>query len=39
MVVDPDHAAGRLTYNATAYYFCMLTCAGAFTRDPERFIT
>ena len=39
MVVDPDHAAGRLTYNATAYYFCTLTCAGAFARDPDRFIT
>ncbi|MGN6167832.1 MAG: YHS domain-containing protein [Solirubrobacteraceae bacterium] len=39
MVVDPDHAAGRLTYNDTAYYFCTLTCAGAFTRDPERFLT
>jgi YHS domain-containing protein len=39
MVVDPAHAAGRLTYNATAYYFCTLTCPGAFARDPERFIT
>ena len=39
MVVDPDHAAGRLIYNDSAYSFCTLTCAGAFARDPERFIS
>jgi YHS domain-containing protein len=37
MVVDPEHAAGRLIYDDTAYYFCTLTCAGAFARHPERF--
>jgi class 3 adenylate cyclase/YHS domain-containing protein len=37
MAVDPDHAPGRLIYEDTAYYFCTLTCAGAFAREPERF--
>ncbi len=38
MVVDPDHAAGRLTYRDTAYFFCTLTCAGQFAQRPERFV-
>jgi class 3 adenylate cyclase/YHS domain-containing protein len=37
MAVDPDHAPGRLLHEGTAYYFCTLTCAGEFARDPERF--
>lgn len=37
MAVDPDHAAGRLSYQATTYFFCTLSCAGAFARHPERF--
>jgi adenylate cyclase len=37
MAVDPDHAAGRLRYQNTTYFFCTLTCAGAFARHPERF--
>ena len=37
MAVDPDHAAGRLMYEGTAYFFCSLTCAGEFARHPERF--
>jgi adenylate cyclase len=37
MAVDPDHSAGRLTYEGTAYYFCTLSCAGDFAREPERF--
>jgi len=37
MAVDPEHAPGRLVFDGTAYYFCTLTCAGAFARDPERF--
>ena len=37
MVVDPDHSAGRLVYDGMAYFFCTLTCAGAFARHPERF--
>jgi len=37
MAVDPDHAPGRLLYEGTAYYFCTLSCAGAFARDPAHF--
>jgi adenylate cyclase len=37
MAVDPAHAAGRLNYDDTTYFFCTLTCAGAFARHPERF--
>ena len=39
MAVDPDHAPGRLVFDGTAYYFCTLTCAGAFAADPERFVS
>jgi adenylate cyclase len=38
MAVDPDHAAGRLTIDDTAYFFCTIGCAGEFARAPERFI-
>lgn len=38
MAVDPDHAAGRLTYEGTAYFFCTLDCAGQFAHRPERFV-
>ena len=37
MAVDPEHAPGRLLFEGTAYYFCTLSCAGEFARDPERF--
>ncbi|MGZ4233019.1 MAG: adenylate/guanylate cyclase domain-containing protein [Solirubrobacteraceae bacterium] len=37
MVVDPDHSAGRLVYDGMTYFFCTLTCAGAFARHPDRF--
>ncbi|MGN6170736.1 MAG: YHS domain-containing protein, partial [Solirubrobacteraceae bacterium] len=37
MAVDPNHAAGRLNYQDTAYYFCTLTCAGAFASRPDQF--
>ena len=37
MAVGPEHAAGRLTYEDTTYYFCTLDCAGAFARHPQRF--
>jgi len=37
MVVDPDRAAGRLVHERKAYFFCTLSCAAAFARDPERF--
>jgi adenylate cyclase len=39
MAVDPDHAPGRLVHAGTAYYFCTLTCAGEFAREPERFVS
>ena len=39
MAVDPAHATGRLNYNDTTYFFCTLTCAGAFARNPDRFAT
>jgi YHS domain-containing protein len=38
MAVDPEHAAGRLTFEDTAYFFCTLTCAAEFATHPERFI-
>ena len=38
MAVDPAHAAGRLLYEGTAYFFCTLDCAGDFARGPERFV-
>lgn len=38
MAVDTDRAAGRLTYDDTTYFFCTLTCAGVFARDPQRFV-
>jgi adenylate cyclase len=37
MAVDPERAPGRLLHNGTAYFFCSLTCAGEFARQPERF--
>jgi adenylate cyclase len=37
MVVDPDHAAGRLMYEETAYFFCTLDCAAAFAQRPDTF--
>jgi YHS domain-containing protein len=39
MAVDPDHAPGRLVHAGIAYYFCTLTCAGEFAREPERFVS
>jgi adenylate cyclase len=37
MAVDPDRAAGRLSYEGTAYFFCTLACAGDLARMPDRF--
>ena len=37
MVVDPEHAAGRLIHDGEAYFFCSLACAGTFAQQPERF--
>lgn len=39
MAVDPEHAVGRLTHDNTTYFFCTLTCAGNFARDPQRFLS
>jgi adenylate cyclase len=38
MAVDPERAPGRLLHDGTAYFFCSLTCAGEFARQPERFV-
>jgi adenylate cyclase len=38
MAVDPERAAGRLTFENTAYFFCTLACAAEFASHPERFI-
>ena len=37
VAVDPERAAGRLVHEDTAYFFCSLSCAGEFARQPERF--
>lgn len=37
MMVDPERAAGRLTHEGNAYFFCTLGCAGEFAAEPERF--
>jgi adenylate cyclase len=38
MAVNPGRAAGRLVVDDTAYFFCSLTCAGAFARNPGRYV-
>ena len=38
VAVDPEHAAGQLVIDDTVYFFCSLDCAGAFARQPERFV-
>ena len=38
MIVDPEHAAGRLVYRDTVYFCCTLSCAGDFAHGPERFL-
>jgi adenylate cyclase len=38
MAVDPDRAVGRLVHDGAAYFFCTLTCAGEFARQPEHFV-
>jgi adenylate cyclase len=39
MAVDPDRAPGRLIFEERVYFFCSLSCAGDFARQPERFAT
>jgi class 3 adenylate cyclase/YHS domain-containing protein len=36
MAVDPEHSAGRLSYEGAEFYFCSLDCAAAFAADPAR---
>jgi adenylate cyclase len=38
MAVEPERAAGTLTYSGFEYRFCSLECAGAFARDPKRYM-
>ena len=35
--VERETANGRLRHEAIDYFFCSLTCAGAFAADPWRF--
>ena len=37
MAVHPDRAAGRLMHDGDAYFFCSLSCAGAFAQQPDRY--
>jgi adenylate cyclase len=39
MAVDPDRAAGRLVHDAGVYFFCSLSCAGAFAQQPDRYVS
>jgi adenylate cyclase len=36
MAVDPEHSAGRLSYEDVEFYFCSLECAAAFASEPAR---
>jgi adenylate cyclase len=38
MTVAPERAAGRLLHDGHEYSFCSLECAGAFARDPGRYV-
>jgi adenylate cyclase len=38
MAVDPHRAVGRLLHEDTPYFFCSLSCAGAFAQHPERYL-
>lgn len=37
MAVDPEHEAGRLTYEGVEYHFCSLQCAQVFAQSPARY--
>ena len=37
MVIDPDHAVGRLNYGGLTHFICTLECAGKFARRPDAF--
>jgi adenylate cyclase len=38
MAVDPDHEAGRLSYDGVEYHFCSLEFTQAFAAAPERHV-
>jgi Cu+-exporting ATPase len=37
MMIDPDTAAARVTYESQEVYFCSDQCRRTFEADPERF--
>ena len=37
MAVDPDRAPGRLVHDGGTYFFCSLSCTGAFAQQPDRY--
>ena len=38
MMVDPDTAAAKATYQGKTYYFCAPGCKVAFEKDPARYL-
>lgn len=38
MRVDPEHAAGKSTYQGQSYYFCSTGCQAKFDGDPEKYL-
>jgi Cu+-exporting ATPase len=38
MRVDPEHAAGKSTYQGQSYYFCSTGCRAKFDGDPEKYL-
>ncbi len=38
MTVDPDTAAGSVTYSGTTHYFCSRHCQQKFEAGPEKYI-
>jgi Cu+-exporting ATPase len=39
MMVDPDTATARATYEGETYYFCAPGCKVAFEKNPEQYLT
>jgi len=38
MEVNPDSAAGSVTYKGETYYFCAPGCKQAFEKEPEKYV-
>src|ERR1700691_1818337 len=38
MRVEPDHGAGKSTYQGQSYYFCSAGCRAKFEADPEKYL-